>query len=128
MNEKAIETSLNDIIEKNFKIKNGVENISNYQVYLNHTIAESLMPEVKKAVIDHLLTYPAIAGAIDLQKVSEATIISNLKHMLINGYNQKLSGDIQYVYKPQFFEGSDKGTTHGLWNPYDSHIPLLFYG
>jgi phosphopentomutase len=20
------------------------------------------------------------------------------------------------------------GTTHGLWNPYDSHIPLLWYG
>jgi len=48
--------------------------------------------------------------------------------MVINGYNQKLSGDIQYIYKPQYFEGSNKGTTHGLWNPYDSHIPLLFYG
>lgn len=128
MNEKAIETSLNDIIEKNFKIKNGVENISNYQVYLNHAIAETLVPQVKKAVIDHLLTYPAIAGAVDLQKVSEATIIANLKTMVINGYNQKLSGDIQYIYKPQYFEGSNKGTTHGLWNPYDSHIPLLFYG
>ncbi|MCC7379347.1 MAG: alkaline phosphatase family protein, partial [Chitinophagaceae bacterium] len=21
-----------------------------------------------------------------------------------------------------------KGTTHGLWNPYDSHIPLLWFG
>ena len=20
------------------------------------------------------------------------------------------------------------GTTHGLWNPYDAHIPLLWYG
>jgi phosphopentomutase len=20
------------------------------------------------------------------------------------------------------------GTTHGLWNPYDSHIPMLWYG
>lgn len=22
----------------------------------------------------------------------------------------------------------EHGTTHGVWNPYDSHIPLLFYG
>ena len=128
MNEKAIETSLNDIIEKSFKIKNGVESISNYQIYLNRTITESLAPQVKKAVIEHLLTYPAIAAAIDLQKLSETPIIPVLKNMVINGYNQKLSGDIQYIYKPQYFEGSNKGTTHGLWNPYDSHIPLLFYG
>ncbi len=128
MNEKAIETSLNDIIEKRFKIKNGVESISNYQVYLNHTITQSDAPQVKKAVIEHLLTYPAIAGAIDLQNLSETPIIPVLKNMVINGYNQKLSGDIQYIYKPQYFEGSNKGTTHGLWNPYDSHIPLLFYG
>jgi predicted AlkP superfamily pyrophosphatase or phosphodiesterase len=128
MNEKAIETSLNDIIEKSFKIKNGVESISNYQVYLSSTITESIAPQVKKAVIEHLLTYPAIAAAIDLQKLSETPIIPDLKNMVINGYNQKLSGDIQYIYKPQYFEGSNKGTTHGLWNPYDSHIPLLFYG
>jgi phosphopentomutase len=25
-------------------------------------------------------------------------------------------------------EGSTTGTTHGLWAPYDAHIPLLFYG
>ena len=23
---------------------------------------------------------------------------------------------------------SPVGTTHGEWNPYDAHIPLLFYG
>ena len=25
-------------------------------------------------------------------------------------------------------EGSGTGTTHGIWAPYDAHIPLLFYG
>ncbi|HXL55814.1 MAG TPA: hypothetical protein VN958_06140, partial [Chitinophagaceae bacterium] len=29
---------------------------------------------------------------------------------------------------PNYIEGGEAGTTHGLWNPYDSHIPLLFYG
>lgn len=128
MSEKTIEAALNNIIEKRFKIKNGIENISNYQVYLNHTIANADRPQVKKAVIEQLLTYPAIAGAIDLQQLNETPLTANVKAMAINGYNQKLSGDIQYIYKPQYFEGATKGTTHGLWNPYDSHIPLLFYG
>jgi hypothetical protein len=48
--------------------------------------------------------------------------------MLTNGYNQKLSGDIQFIFKPQWFESWRTGTTHGLWNPYDAHIPLLWFG
>jgi hypothetical protein len=50
------------------------------------------------------------------------------RNMLINGYNPKRSGDIQFIFLPGYFDGGKTGTTHGLWNPYDSHIPLLFYG
>ena len=45
-----------------------------------------------------------------------------------NGYNQQRSGDVQFILKPQWFSGGRTGTTHGLWNPYDSHIPLLWFG
>ena len=48
------------------------------------------------------------------------------------GYNAKRSGDVIAVMQPGVYEVSKssfkKGTTHGVWNPYDSHIPLLFYG
>jgi len=34
--------------------------------------------------------------------------------------------------EPGYYEvgswSSPVGTTHGEWNPYDAHIPLLFYG
>jgi phosphopentomutase len=31
--------------------------------------------------------------------------------------------------KPGYIDAfSATGTTHGLWNPYDAHIPLLWYG
>jgi hypothetical protein len=50
------------------------------------------------------------------------------KTMLINGYAPSRSGDIQFIFRPGYFDGVNKGTTHGLWNPYDSHIPLLFFG
>jgi hypothetical protein len=48
---------------------------------------------------------------------------------LNNGYHPKRSGDIQLILKPNYIEAwGSTGTTHGLWNPYDSHIPLLWYG
>ena len=33
------------------------------------------------------------------------------------------------MLNPGLFQGSSKtGTTHGTWNPYDTHIPLVFMG
>ena len=48
--------------------------------------------------------------------------------MSTNGYNQKLSGDLQYIIKPQWYNSWNTGASHGDWNPYDAHIPLLWFG
>lgn len=48
--------------------------------------------------------------------------------MVINGYYGKRSGDIYYILKANYFGGGKTGTTHGSWNPYDSHIPCVFMG
>jgi arylsulfatase A-like enzyme len=49
--------------------------------------------------------------------------------MLNNGYLKKRSGDIQFILKPNYIDAwSNTGTTHGLWNPYDAHIPMIWYG
>jgi arylsulfatase A-like enzyme len=48
---------------------------------------------------------------------------------LNNGYYPPRNGDIQIILKPGYIDAlSGVGTTHGLWNPYDTHIPLLWYG
>jgi len=47
----------------------------------------------------------------------------------VNGYNADRSGAIQIILKPGWFsEHGATGTTHGTWNPYDTHIPLVFMG
>lgn len=42
------------------------------------------------------------------------------------------SGDVFFVPRPEFNENSNsptfRGTTHGQWNPYDSHIPFVLFG
>jgi arylsulfatase A-like enzyme len=51
---------------------------------------------------------------------------------MLLGYNYHRSGEIVVVPEPGIYEfgpwSSPVGTTHGEWNPYDAHIPLLFYG
>lgn len=64
--------------------------------------------------------------------MSEATLPAIVRERAINGYNRLRSGDIQLIMQPGYYEiGSPSetgGTQHGVWNPYDAHIPLIFMG
>ena len=71
---------------------------------------------------------PFVARAFEIEKLEQTTLNEKVKKMYANGYYPKRSGDIQIIYQTQWMEGGSTGTTHGSWNPYDSHIPLLFYG
>jgi predicted AlkP superfamily pyrophosphatase or phosphodiesterase len=129
--ENALAAEINDQLKKDFNVTGIVRMLMNYNVYLNHdVIAKNNLNRdfVCKSIIQALLKDQAVAGAFDLTHIQDAPLTENLKTMVTNGYNQKLSGDIQYYMKPQWFEGGQKGTTHGLWNPYDTHIPLVWYG
>jgi predicted AlkP superfamily pyrophosphatase or phosphodiesterase len=102
----------------------------NYQFYLNHFAIDSgnlNIEEINKWIIDYLSFQPGIARVFAIDKLMQTTLNSTQKNMLANGYYPRRSGDIQVILQPQFIEGP-LTTTHGLWNPYDAHIPLIWYG
>ncbi len=122
---------INKETEELFAIKNVVLSVQNYQVYLNSAIIEKQNKNyqvIVNAIISLLKRKPYIINAFETAKIEEATLPQPQKNMVINGYNPKRSGDIQFTFKPGYFDGGKKGTTHGLWNPYDAHIPLIFFG
>lgn len=122
---------INQAIETKFGVKNVVQSVQNYQVYLNFAdVAKQGKDKqaVVNTVINLLQQKPFIIDVFETDKIMQATIAEPQKQMMTNGYNPKRSGDIQFTFKPGYFDGGNKGTTHGLWNPYDAHIPLLFFG
>ncbi len=126
-----LKKELNQLIEIDFGVKDIVQNLQNYQVYLNCNELEKQGKEVasvKKAVIKALQAKPFIIMAFETDKLAATTLPEPQKIMLANGYHPKRSGDIQFTLKPGYFDGGNKGTTHGLWNPYDAHIPCVFFG
>jgi hypothetical protein len=105
--------------------------VINYQVFLNNEVLaqKSLNRQaVKKSVVTVLNKNALITKAFDLENIAAAGLPEKVHAMVSNGYNEKLSGDVQFIFKPQYFEGGSTGTTHGQWNPYDAHIPLLWFG
>jgi len=122
---------LNRLTEAEFGVKNIILNLQNYQVYLNSYELEKQgkdVAAVKRAVIKILQAKSFIIAAFETDKLAMVTLPEPQKTMLANGYNAKRSGDIQFTLRPGYFDGGKKGTTHGLWNPYDAHIPCIFYG
>ena len=131
LNEPAVRRRLNDSLQAQFGPGQYIERAINYQYFLDHDLVASkgiALDSVKQFITRFLLRYDGIAAVVDLERVQQANLPEKLKGVLVNGYNQKLSGDLQLLYRPQWFENLSKGATHGLWNPYDAHIPLVWFG
>jgi predicted AlkP superfamily pyrophosphatase or phosphodiesterase len=124
--------NLNSALENEFKQAKLVVSLSSYQVSFNNLLIEKEnlnIDAIKEATIKFLKKQEGVAYAVDMEKASIASIPKALKTRIINGYNRERSGAIQIVLKPGVFSGSGTtGTSHGTWNPYDTHIPLVFMG
>ncbi|HUS01650.1 MAG TPA: alkaline phosphatase PafA [Chitinophagaceae bacterium] len=130
VNLPALYNKLNESLKLKFGKDGMVADISNYQVSLNLPIIQpSQMNEIKNSVIDFLSRQPGIARAFATDQLSNTPMPAKQKEMFANGYYPTRSGEIQMIFKSQWIEGFlNGGTTHGVWNPYDAHIPLLWYG
>lgn len=130
---KDIMNEINNLLEKEFNQENLIYTIANNQLFLDHKKIDSNhlnIEKIKQQIISFMKKQEGIAFVADMDKLSETSMPERIKEMAINGYNYKRSGDIQLVLEPQWYSsyGSKAGTTHGAWNPYDSHIPLIFMG
>ena len=126
-----LEKKLNSI-GANYKV---VSSINAYRFYLDRKYIAELgvdYEEVKQVIVDYLRTAPHVMFAVDFEKIQWASMPDYLRSRALLGYHPRRSGDILVIIEPGYYEfgqwSSPVGTTHGEWNPYDAHIPLLFYG
>lgn len=132
-NEGAILEQLNQSLKDNFGAGNLALNITNYQLILNNNAIKAdkklNKEEIIAACIEFLSRQESISRVFDLNELGEVALPYKIKEMVQNGFYPTRGGDIQIILKPGYMESFyATGTTHGLWNPYDSHIPLLWYG
>lgn len=133
VDDEKISDQLNALLKDKFSTDNLVIGIVNNQVFLDHNALSSSKKidkqKVYDAVIDFLIHQSGIARAFAIDALNEVTLNSTIKNKVANGYYPSRSGDIQIIFQPQWIDGFlIAGTTHGEWNPYDAHIPLVWYG
>lgn len=125
---------LNQLLTSTFKHEKLVLSLTNYQVHFNNTLIGEQgldLEKIKQTAIDFLKDQEGIAHVVDMENAAHAAIPAIIRERIVNGYNYKRSGAVQIILNPAWYgSGSARptGTTHGTWNPHDSHIPLLFMG
>lgn len=131
VSDRDIANKLNAYLNDKFKVNNVVLSSMNNQIIFDHDKTDKgnvSFDVIKSASVEFLKTLDGFQNAVDISKISQSTLQEIQKKMITNGYNARRSGDIYYVLEPNWFNGGSTGTTHGSWNPYDSHIPLVFMG
>lgn len=128
----TLTSTMNRLLAEKYKIPGIITSDENYQITINHHALDSANideDDVCHWITKYLYKDSSIVSAFLLKDLNEVPLPSTLRKMFNNSYYRLRSGDIQIVLKPNYIDAfSSTGTTHGLWNPYDAHIPLLWYG
>lgn len=126
-----LDKSMDSALSKSFGAGKWILNHDNDQIFLNKPLLKEKNIELQKAIsiVEEVLKdHSGIQFVVNLTQLDRAAIPSLLKERIINGYNQKRSGEIQYITEAGWIAHGKRGTTHGsAWN-YDTHVPLLFFG
>ena len=132
---KATMTALNNHLQQKFGVADLFNDIYSTAMYLNHDVTKKAGLDekaVKAAAVDYLKADSQFVYVVDMDNIASAPINSIVRERAINGYCRGRSGELLVIQRPNmlpFKVAADYiGTSHSAWNPYDSHIPLVFMG
>lgn len=131
LSEYDMKKELNAAAKLRFGTDSLIRSVMNYQVALNDVVIARKgisRTTLKEFVMERCRAYEGMFRVLPLDGLLAITLPGFLKEQLQNGFYPERCGDIGLIYEPAWYSDGPRGTTHGTWNPYDTHIPLLWYG
>ncbi|MDW8273899.1 MAG: alkaline phosphatase family protein [Chitinophagales bacterium] len=129
--EKAIFKYADSLLQLKYRQKNLISAVINQQIFLNHDnilTANLSVGEISHYLAEKLNTLQGIDRVIVYQNLQQTPLPAWFRECLNNHYKPGRTGDLQLLFHPAWFNEFERGTTHGSIFPYDTHIPLIFYG
>lgn len=124
-------TPLNEAISQQFGIPRAILSDAGSQLYLDTTAISKAgvpLPTLQTFIKTQLKAIPGIMDAVAIADMRSGYLSAPFNTMYLNGWHAKRSGDVMVVPAPGVKNGSIMGTTHGTMYPYDTHIPLIWFG
>ncbi|MBA6153108.1 alkaline phosphatase PafA [Gelidibacter maritimus] len=131
-NTGAMRNALKTYLEEKYGIANLISNVSNNQIFFNHSAlrnAKINAKDLERDVAEFVLATDMVDKVYVRSQMLNGYYNSGIASMLQNGYDHNRSGDVLYILEPGTIPTVvKKGTTHGSGHTYDTHVPLIFYG
>ena len=130
-NESYIRDTLNEALKNTYHCDSLISDYENQQVYLNEKLLRDKnipLKEISMRITDLVKSYPGVASAVSSSDLETHSFTEGQFSMVQRGFYAQRSGDVALVLNPGWISGGPRGTTHGSGYPYDTHIPLIFYG
>ena len=131
MKERIYESLSHDIGDESGYISD----ILDYRIYMDWDSIQLrglVLADLVHQVVNEVRKEENVIFAAAYEDLATEAMPPLLRDRALLGYYPGRSGDIIFFPKPAFYEfgrwSSPVGTTHGEWNPYDAHIPMIFFG
>lgn len=130
--EKLVDSVARSVTGRNDSL---LIDISNFEVYFDEEKIDRLgidRDKLYSKVSAMLEKQEGVAYAVRADQANLHSLPTEIQHRIVNGYNKDRSGAIFVVLHPGWDSGHNdkpsRGTSHSVWAPYDTHIPLIFMG
>lgn len=127
-----LKNTLNNELKSEFSFGPLILSFENDEIYFDNIKIEQQhldKDKIIKSTLAIVKKLPGVLYVVEQPDAMNTSIPKRIREMIINGYTRERSGEIKIIWKSGILPDNDKtGTTHGLWNPYDTHIPLLWMG
>lgn len=133
-NEEQMAPILNTLLQNQFGRGSYVDFVINQQVYFSDSVLNlpteklKLIKKESQAIISR---QPGVYKVYSMDELPFLNADNPFVSQLILGMAPVRSGDMVYLTTPAWFPDQyykKGGTTHGSPYPYDTHVPLLWYG
>lgn len=109
-----------------------IERMIDRNIYFRRAVLQELRAapeEAARVAAGALARLRGIAAAYTRGQIETGAPRSPLDEKVKRSYHPLRSGDLMFVLKPYFLQGSaPRGTSHGEPYPYSAHVPLIIMG
>jgi len=127
----AVMDSLSKLLTANFKTDGLIKGYSDNQVFLNYDVIKNNnlnRAQVENYSADFLGGIQGIKNVYTRTELLKQQPDRLKKSFVLNGFNNKRSGDVIYEFASGYHEVTGNTATHNTSHSYDTHVPMLFYG
>lgn len=131
VDRKAFEEKVKGFVKEKFNADGLIANISNNQIFFDYKKLEAAnidLNVIAEKVKQFVSVQPNMQYVFTRSVLAQRSCNNLIGKLVQNGFHQRFSGDVAYVYTPATISYSKTGSTHGSPQIYDTHVPLLFYG